>query len=317
MELPRRIRFLYHALRGETKAAILLLHRVENVNGETIGPDAEIALSPSVFEEVVRQLSTQFRPLPLPDIVHRLRSGKALPKQSVALTFDDGFRDTLTTARPILEKYDVPATCYVTSGFVDETVRPYEYVLAHYVEAVSHVQLHWEGETQTWTLGTLADRKECYRAIKTMGKPLPTSGRKRLLRSLRPRVGDSIDAARACPEYMSPEEVSELENHPLFTIGAHTHTHSLLSSLSSEEARAEIQGGLDRLQGMINAPIRHFSYPYGGCSSATSDMVKDIGFDSAVTTQPVAVNARHHSPQQLPRIEVQDLSDIDNLNQYW
>lgn len=317
MGLLRRIRLLYHALRGEAKAAILLFHRIEHVSDETIGPDAEISLSPSVFEEVVRQLSTQFRPLPLPDIVDRLRCGRALPKRSVALTFDDGFRDTLTTAHPILEKYDVPATCFVTSGFVDESVRPYEYVLANYVETVEHVQLHWDGETETWTLCTLEDRKECYRAIKTMAKPLPSSERQSLLESLRPRVEDSIDASRACPEYMSPEEVSELASHPLFTVGAHAHTHPLLSSLSPEEARTDIEGGLDRLRGMTGAPIRHFSYPYGGCSSMTVEIVKDVGFESAVTTQAVAANAYHHSPHQLPRIEVQDLSAINNLSQYW
>lgn len=316
MDLVRRIQLLYRTLRGETKAAILLFHRIEDVVDETIGPDSEISLSPSVFEQVVSQLTTRFRPLSLPDIVHRLRSGEALPKRSVALTFDDGFRDTLTTACPILEDYNIPATCYVTSGFMDGSVRPYEYVLGHYVESVERVQLQWGGETETWEFNTPGGRKECYRVIKSIGKPLPQADRQRLLRSLRPRVKDSIDASKSCPEYMSPNEVSELANHPLFTIGAHTHTHPLLSSLSTEEVWTEIQEGLDRLRDMTDMPIRHFSYPYGGCSSATREMVKDIGLESAVTTQPTAVDAWHHSPYQLPRIEVQEPSTINSLIQY-
>jgi hypothetical protein len=200
---------------------------------------------------------------------------------------------------------------------VDGSVYPYEYILAHYIEAVEQVRLPWDGETETWTVDAPEERKECYDAIKSIGKPLPSSERQHLLRSLRPRVKDSIDTRKSCPEYMRPDEVSELANHPLFTLGAHTHSHPLLSSLSLEEARMEIQEGLDRLHGMTNTPIRHFSYPYGGCSSATSEMVRDIGFDSAVTTQPTAANAWRHSLHQLPRIEVKELSIVDNLNQYW
>jgi len=270
MNLSRRIRLLYRALRGETKAAILLFHRVKDVVGGTIGPDAEISLSPHVFEQIVRQLVTHFRPLSLPDIVHRVRSVEALPKRSVVLTFDDGFRDTLTTARPILEEYEAPATCYVTSGFVDGSVYPYEHILAHYIEAVEQVRLPWDGETETWMVDAPEERKECYDAIKSIGKPLPSSERQRLLGSLRPRVKDSIDIGKSCPEYMSPDEVVELTSHPLFTIGAHTHTHPLLSSLSLEEAQTEIREGLDRLREMTEMPIRHFSYPYGGCASPPS-----------------------------------------------
>jgi peptidoglycan/xylan/chitin deacetylase (PgdA/CDA1 family) len=317
MGLFRRIRVLYNALKGETKTAILLFHRVAEVAQKTIGPDAQISVNPSVFEHVIRRLATDFQPMPLSEIVRRLQGGKALPKRSVVLTFDDGFLDTLTTARPILEKYDVPATCYITTGFAEGSVCPYEYLLAHYLETIDHVQVHWGGETETWTLGTLEDRKECYRTIKEIGKPLPSSGRMRLLESLRPQVEDSIDKTRACPEYMSPGEVAELAAHSLFTVGAHTHTHPLLSALSPKEARAEVDRGLDRLREMTNAPVWHFSYPYGGCSSATIEIVKDIGFESGVTTQPVAVNAWHHSPHQLPRIEIQSLSEIDNLIQYW
>jgi peptidoglycan/xylan/chitin deacetylase (PgdA/CDA1 family) len=68
---------------------------------------------------------------------------------------------------------------------------------------------------------------------------------------------------------------------------------------------------------MTEMPLRHFSYPYGGCSSAISEMVKNSGFDSAVTTQATAANAWQHSLHQLPRIEVKELSTVDNLNQYW
>jgi peptidoglycan/xylan/chitin deacetylase (PgdA/CDA1 family) len=290
---------------------------VAEVADGTVVPDAQISLSPSVFEKIVSRLSTDFRPLSLPDVIDRLQSGRALPERTVVLTFDDGFRDTLTTARPILEEYDVPATCYVTSGFVDERVRPYEYVLAHYIETVEQVQLHWDGETETWTVDSPEKRKECYDAIKSIGKPLPSSDRQRLLGGLRPRVKESIDMGESCPEYMRPSEVSKLANNPLFTIGAHTHTHPLLSSLSSGEARTEIQGGLDRLQQITDIPIQHFSYPYGGCSPAISEIVEDVGFESAVTTQPTAADAWHHSRYQLPRIEVQKLTTIDNLIHHW
>jgi peptidoglycan/xylan/chitin deacetylase (PgdA/CDA1 family) len=317
MDVFRRIRLLYRALRGETKAGILLFHRVDNVASGSIGPDAKISLSPTTFEKVTEQLATAFRPLPLSEVVSRMRKGRALPKRAVAVTFDDGFRDSLTTARPILETYDVPATFYVTSGFVDGSARPYEHLLAQYVNTVEYVRLQWDGTEKEWRLDGQQKREDCYRAIKSIGKPLSSSRRRRLLANLRPRLNDSIDVSRACPKYMSPSEVSRMARHPLFTIGAHTHTHPLLSSLSSEEARTEIQGSLERLREMTNSPIRHFSYPYGGCTYETIEIAKNLGFVSAVTTQPVLADAWSNSPHQLPRIEIQRQSTISELEQSW
>ena len=316
MDLTRLTRLLYYALRGKTKAAILLFHRVAEVS-ETIGPDTQISLSPTVFEQVIQQLSVHFQPLPFSEVTSRIQEGRPLPKRAVAVTFDDGFRDNLTTARPILETYDVPAIFYITSGFVDGSTQSYEHLLARYIKTVEHVRLQWNGDQKEWELDTQEKREKCYRAIKSIGKPLSASRRKQLVNSLRPCIADSIDMNAACTEYMSPEEVSVLAQNPLFTVGAHTHAHPLLSSLSANEAQTEIRSGLNRVREMTNSPIRHFSYPYGGHSNETIEMVKSLKFESAVTTHRILADAWRHSLFQLPRIEIQEQSIIDKLKKKW
>jgi peptidoglycan/xylan/chitin deacetylase (PgdA/CDA1 family) len=317
MSLIRQFRRLYQTLKGEAKVAILLFHRVSEVKPSTVGPDAQIAVSPSVFAEVMQQLVAHFQPLSLPDAVDRLRGGNALPQRSVAVTFDDGFRDTLTTALPILEEYDVPATCYITSGFVDGSVVPYEYGLSCYVKQVDHVELQWNGKKYQWRLDTLQKKKKCYHSITSIAKPLCYSGRRRLLESLRPQLYERVDVREASPSFMTPSEVAELAQHPLFTIGGHTHRHLLLSSLDHSDVRAEIQDGLDRLQEMVGSQTQHFSYPYGGHTERIAEMVSNFNLRSAVTTQSSIASAWTHSVHKLPRMEIKESSTLDNLIRSW
>lgn len=94
-------------------AVILVYHLVADLDRDPF----RIAVSPDVFDAQMEVIATRYRPQMLAELSNGLATG-ALPPRSVAVTFDDGYANNLTAALPILEAWSVPATVFVSTGYV-------------------------------------------------------------------------------------------------------------------------------------------------------------------------------------------------------
>lgn len=100
-------------------AVVAGLHRVAAPTRE-----AGLDCPPALFEELCAFWARNFRVVSLPQLAADLREGRSVAGQ-LALTFDDGYKDNLDTAAPILQKYGLTATFFITSGFIDATAQPW------------------------------------------------------------------------------------------------------------------------------------------------------------------------------------------------
>ena len=96
-------------------ALILGYHRISQTSGN-VGDVYKDNVSAENFAEQLEVLSKFTHPLSLSNLVQHLQAG-SLPPKSVALTFDDGYADNLYVARPLLEKYEIPATIFICTGY--------------------------------------------------------------------------------------------------------------------------------------------------------------------------------------------------------
>src|SRR5262249_18845779 len=101
------------ALNHRPGPVLLMYHRVAEPPYDPWG----LSVPPRRFEEQMRALKTCRVPLPLGEFVARLEK-RALPQLAVGITFDDGYSDNLRVAKPILDETDVPATIFLTTGFL-------------------------------------------------------------------------------------------------------------------------------------------------------------------------------------------------------
>lgn len=102
----------YRRCRGQAAMAILLFHRVTDLI-----PEDGLTVSPAHFRAICRMLQRSFRVVPLAEIFRIVRSGEPLPSRTVAITFDDSYRDNLPAAR-VLAEHGLPATFFIPPGYV-------------------------------------------------------------------------------------------------------------------------------------------------------------------------------------------------------
>jgi len=284
-----------------TSIACLMFHRIAEVQEEEIGPYPAITISPPAFEAIIAFFSKHFRAIALPELVTHLIHKKPLPSNTFAVTFDDGFVDNWSVAKPILENYGVPATVYVTTGYIGGEVFPYEFELADLIAYRDGVHFHWDGREYHWDFKNTQDRERCYTEIKRIGKPYSYALRRDLMTNV---LGESEPLSSKRSLYMNWRQVIELSQSPLITIGAHTHRHVLLPSLTHKDARDEIDSSKNILQAKLGGPVHHFSYPYGASNPSVQSIVQNCGFTSAVGGKPGGIYPQAFECFAIPRIEL-------------
>lgn len=293
--LPRRAflnLFSPGGLRG--RLTILIYHRVLP-QPDALFPGESDAEN---FEHQMGQLAGCFKIISLLDAVRGLREGK-LPPRAACITFDDGYADNAEIALPILKKHDIPATFFVSTGFLDGG-RMWNDTVIELIRGApgDTLDLAKIGLGQ-FEIGTLPQRRQAINNVLDALKYLP-------LESRRSRVEEMCILIPVIPSnhlMMTSDQVRLLHSAGM-EIGGHTVNHPILSRLQNDAACTEIAHGKEILEGIIHAPVRLFAYPNGkpGRDYTTDHvrMVRKIGFDAAVSTAHGA--ARTGSDlYQLPR----------------
>jgi peptidoglycan/xylan/chitin deacetylase (PgdA/CDA1 family) len=257
---------------------------------------------------------------------------RRISHKSVAVTFDDGYANNLFHAKPLLEKYEIPATVFVTSNYVKKGNEYWwdklERVLLKPGRLPKKLKLNIKGKDHLWDLGTAVDFSEehvfnnlnypalssqpgtrlyLYYSVWKKLRPLPTEQQDSLIEQINHWSGFDSIGPRLTHRSLTSDELPKIEQRGIIEIGGHTANHLVLSNHTLEVQRNEIQQCKSDLEGILNHPINSFSYPYGAFVPETIPLVKDAGFDCACSTKQETVWRKSHH-YQLPRFEVQNWS---------
>ena len=289
------------------RLSILIFHRVLR-QPDPLMPGEVDAVA---FDQMCSWVARWFKVLPLDQAVDGLRRN-CLPSRALAITFDDGYADNHEVALPILQRHGLCATFYVSTGFLDggrmwnDTV--IETVRRTTLPSLALADIAVEGlpPLPPQPLGDAAQRRSAIHALLGALKYKQPDERLRLVQAI------ATHAATGLPDnlMMRSEQVRALHDAGML-IGAHTVSHPILAVLSPQAARDEIDRSRQRLQAITGQRVAHFAYPNGvpgrDFSDQTVQIVRDLGFDSAVTTGWGAAR-RGADPFQLPRFTPWDRS---------
>jgi peptidoglycan/xylan/chitin deacetylase (PgdA/CDA1 family) len=298
MHVLRRIGRQLRNQRDARAPAILLYHRVARLDHDPWN----LAIDPDLFEDQVSALSSRRKVVPLEALADELDRGYA-PKDWVAITFDDGYADVWHQAYPILAKLGCPATLFVTTGVLDTDGFWWDR-LAEAVLTPAKLPLPatlWGNERPPLELAE-GNRNSLHLALWRRMRTLNPERREGELRRIEAWAGIS-GGARAVNRALTTQELRELADSAVFSVGAHTITHAVLPELTDSEKAAEISGSMRQCEQILGRPVATFAYPFGEMDTACQVAVSSAGFRLACST--VRGPVRRTSPRfALPRISV-------------
>lgn len=307
------------------RGLILIYHRV----GEDPVDPWRLCVSPANFArqlELIRDMG--FHTVHVSGLADALRARK-LPRRTLAVTFDDGYRDNLDAARPILERYETRATHFATAGYIglDEPFwwDALDLIFLRPGRLPDALDITLSGERHSWTLGDAAvlkagqetrwpdwkpfrpaptRRHETHDALwRLLVVALPAE-RQRVVRELL-AWASLAPAAWAENRPMSEDELRALRGDGLVEIGAHSLTHPALSALPPALQAHELGASKARLEQILGEKVAGCSYPQGRSSPEVQQLARAAGYDFACGSVAGGVGSRSNL-FHLPRVSVGD-----------
>jgi FkbM family methyltransferase len=262
---------------------VLLYHRV----ADNLVDSQLLAVSPKNFEAHLRELAANYRVIPLSRLIGEIRQNKLEP-DTVAITFDDGYADNLTNALPLLEKYNLPASIFVTSGVIGSDME-FWWDTMERIFLTNHslpdiLKMNDSQQVLTWNLDTPQNRLKACDQLCGILRDKPAEEINWIIEQL---LTWACLPAAVSPDYLTlnTEQLIKLASSPLIEIGSHTVTHTKLSILSSQEQHNEISQSKQQLESVIGKPVRFLSYPFGNVADFTREtaaMLAQAGYEAGI-----------------------------------
>lgn len=280
-------------LLSRNRLSVFLFHAVPQAS-----PEIPQDFTLGQFEEMLHFIRRQFNVVPLGDAVKAMKSGK-LATRTACITFDDGYPNWTSGVAPLLKRANMHATFYITTGQFGGLPMWHERV-AQAINGFKGQSLHITGfGLPPLPMNGLQVRRIAFTLVEQFLKYQTVEDREVLLLMLEQQAG----VAPASVPCMSELQLKELSSMG-FGIGAHTHSHPILSLCDRKEAIAEIGSVRDYLTALLKCNVDSFAYPNGrpltDFNSDHVEIVKAAGYQHAVTTDWGAANPQT-SPFEIPR----------------
>jgi peptidoglycan/xylan/chitin deacetylase (PgdA/CDA1 family) len=278
---------------------IFLFHRVSPINEEWA-----LAMHPQMFEKCINYITKKYQVVLVEDYFLR-KENYSKKKDFACITFDDGFKDNIEYAAPILKKYNCPASFYIGTNLVDKDIPTWTHLYDHlfYKTKKKSLALHSSYLTNEYnqTINLPSDRarnkfrKQLFPELKKMPH--------RELQNILAQISGQFNDVSPPKNYMMNwDEVNQLKNDN-FVIGSHTKTHPLLSTIDDDFLLKELKDSADRIREMTGVQPVSLSYPIGDYSIKVKQATQGAGYKIGL-----AVNQQFYNNEndlfEIPRVDL-------------
>ena len=282
------------ALMG-SRGCLFTFHRVAPSASWATLPNRDFYIDLTFLDQLLSYLArTGWQVVTIEDALERAARGRNGDRY-VNFSIDDCYRDTFEEIVPLFRRHAMPVTLFVTTGIPDGTMPMWCAGLEDALIARDRLTIDGESiEART------AEAKRNAYAATAARWDGPEAGARyeRFCRE------NKIDGSAVHRKHaISWDMLETLRSDPLVEIGSHTVSHARISSLSPQDAFAELHDSRERLRAKLGVAARHFAFPYGrsgDCGQRDFDIAREAGYSSTATTRKGIVRAGQ-DPYCLPR----------------
>ncbi|MEI6893696.1 MAG: polysaccharide deacetylase family protein [Colwellia sp.] len=287
------------ALSGVNKLSVLTYHRV----GESYN---QLFMDEYLFEQQLIWMKKYFNPIGLSEALRLQKQGE-LPKRSIVITIDDGYIDSFTTIFPLLKKYNLTATFFIsTSGLVKGYLWD-----EHISSIVMRLPVGIENfvfEGQNFAVSTYKERVKCAKDISDQIKYCSLHQREILIEKLLKKAKGTA----LTHQFLNKSQIKSLHKEGM-EIGAHTVNHPILTCETLTVAKREMQESKETLERIIGEQVKYLAYPNGkqgvDFDKDNQQQAKECGFDAAFSTDWGCISPKPQDLFSLKRFRPWDLSE--------
>jgi peptidoglycan/xylan/chitin deacetylase (PgdA/CDA1 family) len=267
-------------------------------------------ISTDYFEKQITYLVKNYHVISMDELIDRVQKKKRI-RRCVAITFDDGFKDNYKNAYPILRKHFIPATIFLTTGYIENQHAPWFIKLRYMFMKTKKTDLKLSiNKEMVLPMRTKEEKFAASERIMIYLKDSPNPKRLEMLDKLCMELG--IDDFNEIDDLMlSWDEIREMSKNGI-SFGAHTVNHPVLTKIPLNLVEEEIQQSKQTIEKIIDKPITGFAYPFGQAAQYSSDIFKilqRLNFKFAITTE-MGANSYHTQRFALKRSGPWELSFI-------
>jgi peptidoglycan/xylan/chitin deacetylase (PgdA/CDA1 family) len=283
------------------RLSILIFHRVL-AEPDPLLPEE---ITAQQFSQDIKILAERFNVMSLSDGLRGLREG-TLPPFALCLTFDDGYRDNVTIALPILQRFGLTATFFIATGYLDGG--------RMWNDTLLEIMRRWPGDridltdwgVPIFNMETIQERRKNWKMLFRWMKRIGVAGRSEMLDRLTSQLNEPLPTDLM----LSSDQVTELARAGM-EIGCHTQSHPIFTRIDDRQVRSEITVSRNQLESLSQSPIRYFAYPNGipgdDYNQRHVDIIRQCGFEAAFSTA-WGVATAESDLYQLPRFTPWDKS---------
>jgi len=290
---------------------ILTYHRIGEPEDDG-GPDL---VSPAYFRQQLRYLRRRYEVVTVGQALERIRAGGRAARPLLSITFDDGYRDNVSGALPLLVAEDCPCTLFITVEAARDRLPPWPHRLTHDLTLLQENPPRLDGERRA-ALHALLDEflrqsadprhegRNLIRRTVAIAKSLPAGEASRLCDEASSFTGG---AGSRAADMMNVEELLQWHRAGM-EVGSHTTNHHILARLPGQARRDDLSSSKRWLEEVLQTEVDLLAYPNGRADDWDEGVISDArtaGFRSAVTTIE-GINRPGDDPFRLKRISVGD-----------
>jgi peptidoglycan/xylan/chitin deacetylase (PgdA/CDA1 family) len=326
--LQQKILGLFVKTKGKLSAPILagqglifMLHRVLPAKERDIySLNKDLAITPEKLEEYILFFKEKkYAFISLDELANWLENKKKINQKFICLTFDDGYQDNLNFALPILKKHNVPATIYVTNCLPNGTGLLWWYLFEEHAKksqslilntSIGKNEFHWK------------DEDDAFSQFGKVSEVIKSIELDELSDVLSQGFGlSNSEMYEQCKTIsLTWNEIKELSEDPLITIGAHTMNHISVKHQKADLVMQEMLKSKLEIENKIGKTVNHFAYPFGGefdVSERDIKIASKVGFKTSTLNQPGNIfKSNIISKQSLARMALGNSTDSEKMTNY-